>query len=75
MNENKFNKLNLKQKLFTGLPVSCFLLLFLLMGMGKLSAQGTNTDKAFRAGAALSVITPKIGTSINGNFRQGQKES
>ncbi|EPR66580.1 Alkaline ceramidase domain protein [Cyclobacterium qasimii M12-11B] len=63
--------MKLKQKLFTGLPVSCFLMLFLLMGMGKLSAQGTNADKEFRAGAALSVITPKIGTSINGNFQEG----
>lgn len=32
------------------------------------SAAGT-TDKVFRAGAALSNITPKIGYSINGNMR------
>ncbi|WP_158858539.1 neutral/alkaline non-lysosomal ceramidase N-terminal domain-containing protein [Lunatibacter salilacus] len=28
--------------------------------------------KVFRAGAALSVISPKIGSSINGNFQDGQ---
>ncbi|WP_339926001.1 hypothetical protein [uncultured Cyclobacterium sp.] len=45
-------------------------MILLFLGAGKLIAQGTNTDKVFKAGAALSVITPKIGTSINGNFQE-----
>jgi len=71
MIEKKVNKLKLKQKLVSGLPVACVLLLFLTLGIGRLSAQETKTDKEFRAGAAMSVITPKIGTSINGNFQEG----
>jgi hypothetical protein len=36
---------------------------------------GTSSIKVFRAGAALSVITPKIGSSINGNFQDGKVEN
>lgn len=43
-----------------------FLALFLYSTSS--SAQAT-TNKVFRAGAATSVITPKIGTSLNGNFQ------
>jgi len=50
------------------------LFLFLFLGIStSLQAQSTNTDTShvFRAGAATSNITPKIGYSINGNFRDG----
>ncbi|AEL23951.1 hypothetical protein Cycma_0168 [Cyclobacterium marinum DSM 745] len=46
-------------------------LVFLLAGVGNLTAQNEGEAKIFKAGAALSVITPKIGTSINGNFQEG----
>lgn len=36
-----------------------------------LSLTGTAQDRVFRAGAAKSNITPKIGTSINGGFQDG----
>ncbi|EPR66579.1 Alkaline ceramidase domain protein [Cyclobacterium qasimii] len=69
MSEKMDNKLKSKRKLVSGLPVSCLLLLFLALGIGRLSAQETKSDRTFKGGAALSVITPKVGTSINGNFK------
>ncbi len=47
-------------------------LLLFLSSWTSLIAQSENPpDGEFRAGAAMSVITPPIGTSINGNFRDG----
>lgn len=55
-------------------PFICFISFLLLCAPG-LNAQSNsghkenNLDKVFRGGAATSNITPKIGTSINGNMK------
>lgn len=61
---------DLKSKSETYLYLLITLVLF-IAGAGNLTAQDQNSEKIFKAGAALSVITPKIGTSINGNFQEG----
>ncbi len=53
--------------------ISLLCLSILLISSLTLNAQNTSTEnkssKVFRAGAATSNITPKIGTSINGNMK------
>lgn len=51
-------------------PAGWLLFMMLILGIGKLSARQKPVEKVFRAGAAISVISPKIGTSINGNFQE-----
>lgn len=47
-----------------------FCILFALVWAGSFGA-GYAQDKVFKAGAAVSVITPPIGYSINGNMQDG----
>jgi neutral ceramidase len=61
----------------TGSPGCCLwgLLAVLLIGSLPLEAQTTSPPaRVFRAGAATSNITPKVGTSINGNMQDVQVE-
>ncbi|MGN0021871.1 MAG: neutral/alkaline non-lysosomal ceramidase N-terminal domain-containing protein [Sphingobacterium hotanense] len=47
----------------------CTFLLSLLFLTGSALAQSNSANKVFQAGAAKSTITPKIGSSINGNMQ------
>lgn len=52
--------------------IRLFLACFIFAPAGILSLRAQNAGaKAFRAGAATSNITPKIGSSINGNLKDG----
>ena len=49
-----------------------YVIFFLLaFGWTQVNAQADKNKSQFLAGSAMSVITPPIGTSINGNFRDG----
>ena len=47
----------------------CFALIFLMSGAALFSQSVAAQDRVFRAGAAKSNITPKIGTSMNGSMQ------
>jgi hypothetical protein len=51
-------------------PAIGLLLIILVLKATPLLAREMQEPKVFRAGAAKSVISPKIGTSINGNFQE-----
>ena len=50
------------------------LTLLSLAGVLTAAGAGAQESRAFRAGAATSNITPKLGTSINGNMRDARAE-
>ena len=58
-------------------PISLSYILIMLCFLPSLYSQtvATATSKVFRAGAATSNITPKIGSSINGNFQDGKAKN
>ena len=43
----------------------------MLVALAPLASTAADAPRVFRAGAATSVITPKLGTSINGNMQDG----
>ena len=47
-------------------------LVLCLLGLAAVRLDAADTPRVFRAGAATSNITPKLGTSINGNMSDGK---